>query len=95
VQHISANAQLDPMCRLLHQALLERFEFFPVKCRVQRALEIAQIEKEKAGDSQQITFKTKAWPRAPSQKMFMRGIPVFYRNYSKRNLSIHECILFS
>jgi hypothetical protein len=62
VQHISAYAQFDPMCRLLLQALLERFEFFPVKCRVQRALEIAQIEKEKAGGSQQISFKTKACP---------------------------------
>jgi hypothetical protein len=43
------------------QALLERFEFFPVKCRVQRALEISQIElKENASTSQPIKFKTKA-----------------------------------
>jgi hypothetical protein len=44
------------------QALLERFEFFPVKCRVQRALEISQIEleKEQAGSTLQIIYKTKA-----------------------------------
>jgi hypothetical protein len=43
------------------QALLERFEFFPVKCRVQRALEISQIdlEKKKTSSAQQHTFKTK------------------------------------
>ncbi len=49
---------------LLTQALLERFEFFPVKCRVQRALEISQreVEKDKAGDVKPIKFKTKASP---------------------------------
>ena len=46
------------------QALLERFEFFPVKCRVQRALEISQIEmeNEKVVAAVQIAFKTKAIP---------------------------------
>ena len=29
------------------QNILEKFEFFPVKCRVQRALEIGQINKRK------------------------------------------------
>ena len=44
------------------QAILEKFEFFPVKCRVQRALEISQIEleHEKACPVHQIQFKTKA-----------------------------------
>ncbi len=43
------------------QALLERFEFFPVKCRVQRALEASQIElKENASSSLPVKFKTKA-----------------------------------
>ena len=44
------------------QALLEKFEFFPVKCRVQRALEIFQmnLEKEKSGSAPPIKFKTKA-----------------------------------
>jgi hypothetical protein len=46
------------------QALLERFEFFPVKCRVQRALEISQIEleNEKAVAAVHFAFKTKAIP---------------------------------
>jgi hypothetical protein len=47
---------------LASQALLEKFEFFPVKCRVQRALEIFQlnVEKEKSGSAPPIKFKTKA-----------------------------------
>ncbi len=44
------------------QALLEKFEFFPVKCRVQRALEIAEIEraKDKSDSVPHPVFKTKA-----------------------------------
>ena len=51
----------------LPQALLERFEFFPVKCRVQRALETSQIEleKEKAGVAPQSAFKTKVTTLTP------------------------------
>jgi hypothetical protein len=28
------------------QEILEKFEFFPIKCRIQRALEISKIRKE-------------------------------------------------
>ena len=46
---------------LLLQAILEKFEFFPVKCRVQRALEISRMYMEgKDGSALQIKFKTKA-----------------------------------
>ena len=40
----------------------EKFEFFPVKCRVQLALELNQIEleNEKAVSTVQIILKTKA-----------------------------------
>jgi hypothetical protein len=50
------------MGEMLLQALLEKFEFFPVKCRVQRALEKFQIEQEKEKTSPIPTpiFKTKA-----------------------------------
>ena len=43
------------------QEILEKFEFFPVKCRVQRALEIYQIEQEKkqAESEKILRFKTK------------------------------------
>jgi hypothetical protein len=48
-------------CHLLLQAILEKFEFFPVKCRVQRALEISKLNlEEKAGFESPIKFKTKA-----------------------------------
>ena len=42
------------------QEVLNKFEFFPLKCRVQRALEIFQIEQERKKDTvQQTTFKSK------------------------------------
>ena len=44
------------------QEILDKFEFFPVKCRVQRAQEIAQLEQEKkkTSSSPRLNFRTKA-----------------------------------
>ena len=54
---------LNSKCLWLPQAILEKFEFFPVKCRVQRALEISRMNQDtlkgKAGTAPQITLKTK------------------------------------
>ena len=46
----------------LMQEILDKFEFFPVKCRVQRAQEIAQLEQEKkkTSSSPRLNFRTKA-----------------------------------
>ena len=38
--------RLKPGGRVVLQDILEKFEFFPIKCRIQRALEIFQIRKD-------------------------------------------------
>jgi hypothetical protein len=59
----------------LLQALLERFEFFPVKCRVQRVLEISRIEQDNANAATtQNIFKTKVNDHLNQNKKFcVRG----------------------
>jgi hypothetical protein len=39
--------QHDIPCSNNLQDILERFEFFPIKCRIQRALEIFQMTKDR------------------------------------------------
>ena len=62
--------QSQNLNHFLPQALLERFEFFPVKCRVQRALENSKIdlEQEKDGINPQTKFKTKVSPPIKGQR---------------------------
>ncbi len=42
------------------QELLEKFEFFPIKCRIQRAMEVLRIESERKGAKAGSPFKIKA-----------------------------------
>ena len=49
------------------QEILEKFEFFPIKCRIQRALEIFQIggkgkETDKSSSSTQMKMKVSTFP---------------------------------
>ena len=41
------------------QDILEKFEFFPIKCRVQRAFEIFKAQQEGKGRDIETCFKTK------------------------------------
>jgi hypothetical protein len=44
------------------QEILEKFEFFPIKCRIQRAMEVFEISKQE-GSPGGTRFKTKVWTR--------------------------------
>ncbi len=45
------------------QAILEKFEFFPIKCRVQRALELYKdTQKRKENIINKFPMKQKVWP---------------------------------
>ena len=72
--------QSQNLNHFLPQALLERFEFFPVKCRVQRALENSKIdlEQEKNGINPQTKFKTKVSPQSKASDRRTHSLQVHY-----------------
>jgi hypothetical protein len=41
------------------QGILEKFEFFPIKCRVQRSIDIFKIAQEHRKDSKHKPFRLK------------------------------------
>ncbi len=44
---------------LIWQDILEKFEYFPIKCRVQRAFEIFKARQERSASDSEPCFKTK------------------------------------
>ena len=47
------------------QDILEKFEFFPIKCRIQRALEVYQVHCQRLAKATYFKYKTKV--RSPGR----------------------------
>jgi hypothetical protein len=43
----------------MEQDILEKFEFFPIKCRIQRALEVFRLIQNRRGKTPEFKYKTK------------------------------------
>ena len=73
-----------------HQDILEKFEFFPIKCRIQRALEVAEIERHKqAAAEKQLNHphKIKVAIRQPDQ-----GLVWYLRKAQGRGTISSPCV---